>query len=179
MSSKYSSGSKQKDSHSQSKIDDAVPFIIILFIVGITVLIIRTLGFIGYIPSESMSPTVSKGDFIWVSKISHNFKRGDIIVFYSAEEDKLLVKRVIGMPGDTIRVDGDRVYCGDRLIHNYATSSSDIQKVFKRVPDNSYLFLGDNRAVSEDARYWDNPFIQSKDIKGKAIISLFPFHPIN
>ena len=131
-------------------------------------------------PSGSMIPTLNNNDKVLVSRIYNmdNLKRGDIIVFYSQELDERLVKRLIGVPGDEIEIKNGVVFInGVQLNENYVKNNKDFSGKFK-VPDGKYLFLGDNRAVSYDSRYWKNPYISSSDIDGKVIFRYYPFKDI-
>ena len=130
------------------------------------------------IPSTSMYPTIKVGDRILVTRVYNRskLKRGDIVVFYSQELHEMLIKRLVGLPGDTVEVkDGGKVYVNGKLSNEpYVVNKDNLQKDFK-VPADSYLFFGDNRPVSDDSRRWNNPYINSKDIKGKAHFVLYPF----
>lgn len=87
-----------------------------------------------------------------------------------------LIKRLIGLPGDVIDVkDNGQVFVnGNKIEEPYVVYKEELGKQFK-VPQNKYLFFGDNRAKSLDARKWENPYIDSKDIKGKAQFVIYPF----
>lgn len=130
------------------------------------------------VPSESMYPTIKIGDIITVTRVydKSKLKRGDIIVFYSYELKERLIKRLIGLPGDDIDIkDNGQVFInGNKIEEPYVVYKEELGKQFK-VPQDKYLFLGDNRANSKDARRWENSYIDSKDIKGKAQFVLYPF----
>ena len=130
------------------------------------------------IPSESMYPTIKIGDRITVTRVydRSKLKRGDIIVFYSYELKDRLIKRLIGLPGEEIEIkDNGQVFInGNKIEEPYVVYNEELGKRFK-VPQDKYLFLGDNRASSLDARKWENPYIDSKDIKGKAHFVIYPF----
>ncbi len=133
-----------------------------------------------YIPSESMKPTLNKGDQLFVTRIYNKSKieRGDVIVFYSKELEDLLIKRVIGLPGDNIEIkDGIVAVNGEEIEEDYVQYNQEKDGSFQ-VPEGKYLFLGDNRANSKDSRYWENPYIDQEDIKGKAQIRIYPFDRI-
>lgn len=136
-----------------------------------------------YIPSESMYPALTKGDHLFVKKIYNYSKieRKDILVFNFKEDEKeeLLIKRVIGLPGDNIKIDnrGKVFVNGEELEEPYVENKSNLPGEFK-VPEGKYFFLGDNRANSYDSRRWKNPFIDQSDIKGKAFIRVYPFNRI-
>ena len=137
-----------------------------------------------YIPSGSMEPTLQINDHLIVDKISYDFsspKRGDIIVFNptktleSENYHDAFIKRVIGLPGETVEVKNGRVYInGYPLKENYIEAKPDYQWGPQTVPANSYLVLGDNRNDSYDSHYWG--FVPRDKIIGRAI---FRFWPIN
>jgi signal peptidase I len=130
------------------------------------------------VPSSSMYPTIKVGDRIIVTKIyeKKNLKRGDIIVFKSDELKENLIKRLIGLPGDEVAVkDNGQVFInGSKIKEPYVVYPEALAKKFT-VPKNKYLFFGDNRANSFDARRWENPYIDSKNIQGKAQFVVYPF----
>jgi signal peptidase I len=146
--------------------------------VVVALLINKLIIFKIYVPSESMFPTIKIGDQIFVTKLYNksNIKRGDILVFYSEELGDLLIKRVIGLPGEKVEVKADgSVFVDDKKIEEpYVKNHSEKTGIFN-VPQDNYLFLGDNRSNSRDSRYWKDPYIGKNDIKGKARIIVFPF----
>ncbi|WP_042439641.1 signal peptidase I [Clostridium amazonitimonense] len=152
-----------------------LPIFLALIIAG---LINKFLIFKVYIPSESMLPTLKVGDQLFVTKIynTEKIEREDIIVFYSNELEDLLIKRVIGLPGDTVEIkdDGKVFVNGEELKEEYVKHQDDRGGKFK-VPENKFFFLGDNRANSKDSRWWKDPFIDKSDIKGKAQVRVYPF----
>lgn len=134
------------------------------------------------VPTGSMEDTIIPGDRLYVNEIFDTDKaeRGDILVFRSIElENKRLVKRLIGLPGETIEVkeDGSVYIDGEKLNEPYAKESAGEAKTFK-VPENSYFFLGDNRPISYDARFWNNPYISEDQIIGKVLFRFFPFNRV-
>ena len=143
----------------------------------IALLIKQFLIFKVYIPSGSMIPTLNEGDQLFVTRVYNldNLKRGDILVFDSDELNDVLIKRLIGLPGDKINIVKGTVYVnGEKLEEDYVKNSDDISGEFE-VPEGKYFFLGDNRAISYDARRWKNPYIDGSDIKAKAQIRVYPF----
>lgn len=130
------------------------------------------------VPSESMYPTIKIGDKITVTRIYNKdkLKKGDLIVFDSDELKIPLIKRLIGLPGDEVIIKnkGQVFINGSKIEEPYVVYMEDLDKKFK-IPENKYLFLGDNRANSFDARRWKNPYIDGKYIKGKAQFIIYPF----
>ena len=143
-----------------------------------------------YIPSESMVPTLEKNDRVLVNKLSyhmHAVHRGDVVVFKAppgVEKDvKDLVKRVIGLPGDTIeaRADG-RVYInGQVLEEKWLPKGVKTEPGFPpiKVPPDSYYVLGDNRPNSRDSRYFPSHFVEKKDIVGRVWLRIWPLNRID
>lgn len=150
----------------------------VLVAIILALLINKFLFFTVTIPSESMVPTIKINDRIVVTRIydRKKLKRGDIVVFYSRELHDTLIKRLIGLPGDKVEVkEGGQVYInGEKIDEPYVVYPEDLRKSFT-VGEDKYLFFGDNRAVSNDARRWQSPYIDGKDIKGKARFIIFPF----
>ncbi len=133
------------------------------------------------VPTGSMETTIMPGDRLYVNKLFNiqDAKRGDVIVFQSDELDAKLVKRLIGLPGETVDINGDgQVFInGEKLDEPYAKETKWPEQTFK-IPQGTYFFLGDNRPVSVDARYWRNPYISEDKIIGKATFRFFPFNRI-
>ncbi|HEX8948000.1 MAG TPA: signal peptidase I [Dissulfurispiraceae bacterium] len=147
------------------------------------------------IPSSSMEDTLLVGDHLLISKFIFGFKlpfadsrvlkirdpkRGDVIVFaYPKDTSKDFIKRVIGVPGDTIEIKDKRVYVNGRPYDNphEVHKEEDIIPGGQgprdnfgpvKVPANAYFVMGDNRDLSYDSRFWG--FVGAKDIKGLAFI---------
>lgn len=156
-----------------------VPIIIALVIV---LFLNKYIFILVTVPTGSMEDTIMPGDRLYVNELFNvdDAQRGDILVFKSDElGEKRLVKRLVGLPGDTVEVKADSsVYVnGELLDEPYVTQAESEPKIFN-VPENSYLFFGDNRPISYDARYWDNPYINESKIIGEVIFRFFPFNRI-
>lgn len=130
----------------------------------------------------SMFPTFKDGDYLIVDKLSYRFstpKRDDVVVFTPPfDTSTYFIKRVIGLPGETVIVDNTGVTIknsehpdGFKLYEPYISSNRD-NNVITTLDDHSYFVMGDNRAVSSDSRNW-GPLPES-NISGKAILRLFP-----
>lgn len=122
------------------------------------------------VPTGSMDPTIHPGDFIFANALAYVIdepQRGDVVTFEG--EDKMLVKRIIGTPNDTISfADGKVIVNGEVLEEDYLTS--DVKTYSGRtfvVPEGHYFVLGDNRMNSCDSRYFKEPYIESSKIKAK------------
>jgi len=152
----------------------------IVVAVVLALLITKFIVFKVYIPSESMVPTLNVGDRLFVARVynEEKFERGDILVFESDELEEKLIKRLIGLPGDKILIENGEVYVnGEKLIEDYIGNADRFNGEYE-VPEGKYFFLGDNRLWSKDSRYWINPYIDGKDIIGKAQFKVYPFSEI-
>lgn len=131
------------------------------------------------IPSESMMPTIDPGDRILVNRLAYRFgpvQRGDIVVFKSpSDPDVDFVKRVIAVGGDTIEVKrGMVILNGEPQIEGY-TMSVDVSNFPKTlIPEGNVFVMGDNRADSQDARFWTPPWLAEDAIIGKAFFTYWP-----
>jgi signal peptidase I len=137
-----------------------------------------------YIPSESMLPTLEVNDRLIVEKVSYRFEdpqRGDIVVFWPTERLKeenpslkdAFIKRIIGLPGETVEVRGGQVYInGQPLRENYIFDEPEYQWGPEVVPEDSYLVLGDNRNNSYDSHFWG--FVPRENIIGRAAVRFWP-----
>jgi signal peptidase I len=145
--------------------------------------VIRTFVFQAfYIPSESMVPTLKVGDRVLVNKLSydlHDPRRGDIVVFHAPKsaqtaDIKDLVKRVVGLPGETIEGKNGRVYINGRLLSEpylpAGVRSRDFGPV--KVPPDSYFMLGDNRQFSKDSIYFGA--IKRDKFIGRVFMRIWP-----
>ena len=134
--------------------------------------------FIASVPTGSMENTIPIGAQVITTRVFNkdNIERGDIVVFDSEELDVVLIKRCLGLPGDKVVFDDmGRVFInGEVYRESYVSSRSDFVGEFV-VPEDCYFFVGDNRAGSYDARYWENPYIHKDFVKGKGVFVIFPF----
>jgi signal peptidase I len=142
--------------------------------IGLATFINKVIIFKVEVPTGSMENTIMVGDKVETLRLSYLFsdpKRGDIVVFpYPDDESMDYIKRIIGLPGETIEgIDGYVYINGEPLEESYVTSLLDSDFGPFEIPEDSYFMMGDNRNVSEDARYWENKFVDKDKIKGKAI----------
>ncbi|MGL5354907.1 MAG: signal peptidase I [Clostridium sp.] len=120
------------------------------------------------VPTESMEPTLNVGDKLLVTNIYNldNLQFGDIVVFYSNELGEYMVKRLIGLPGDSISLDNGKLFVnGQYKKEDYIKFKDDYSGEFK-VEEGKYFFLGDNRPISLDSRLWNENYINGQDIIG-------------
>lgn len=131
------------------------------------------------VSGSSMNPTLSSNDLLLLNGVSQKLGYGDIAVI-RRENDTLLIKRVIGLAGDTIYINGDDgcVYRnGERLDEPYAVFPTPAQQLLGEVsvPLGHIFVLGDNRVNSHDSRYNDIGMIPLDSVIGKAVYRLYPF----
>lgn len=143
-------------------------------------LITRFLFFTAYVPTGSMKPSLNEGDRLIVTRLYNfqNIKRGDMLVFKSDELKDTLVKRVIGLPGDYVVIKNGVVSInGEDLDEDYVVNKDNSNKKDGSyiVPEENYFFLGDNRPVSNDAAFWEEPYISTSKVLGKVQIKIYPF----
>ncbi|MDO4581069.1 MAG: signal peptidase I [Bacillota bacterium] len=183
MSKKELSSDKKKTKRKQG-FGAAVKemLIIIAMAVAIAAVIKLFLFDTRIIPTTSMTPTISVNDRIVMSRLSYAFgsvpERGDIVVFTAPEELSMkddLVKRVIGLPGDTIEIKDGLVYInGEPYAEDYLLEPPYYYMEPLTVPEGCYFMLGDNRNGSNDGHLWSEKFVPLDDIKGKALFCYWP-----
>ena len=137
------------------------------------------------IPSGSMENTIMTGDRVFGNRLAYIFgepKRFDIIIFrYPDDEKQLFIKRIIGLPGETVEIhDGQIFIDGSKTPLKDVTTKEFIQGSFGpyTVPDNCYFVMGDNRNNSKDSRYWEHTFVTDDEIVGKAFLRYWPLNKI-
>lgn len=166
---------------------DVLPYIIIV----VSVVIIRSFIVTPVVVrGDSMDDTLKDGQVLFLSKISyrvHDIKRFDIVVIKDIDDD-LIIKRVIGLPGDDVNYKDNKLYInGKRVKDIYAngeTGDFTLQNICEinnddcvaKIPDNMYLALGDNREVSADSRV--KGLFSRKQILGKATLRIWPLNKI-
>ncbi len=148
------------------------------------------------VPTGSMIHTIEPGDQLFVNSHAYGFKipfadhklftkpvqRGDIIVFPYPEDPSIdFVKRVVGVGGDTIRIDGEDVYVNDKLLDAPFIFYDDTIPPFTqdrtiRIPEHKLWVMGDNRRNSKDSRFWG--FVDEDTVKAKAGL-IFWSHDVN
>lgn len=147
-----------------------------LLILGILMLTKYVVFFL-IVPSGSMYPTIDEHSVLVAVPVhdATKLQRGDIVAFQSDELNIQMVKRLIGLPGDNVVINqqGKLTINGQAVVETYVQYPANVGEHFE-VPEGCYLFLGDNRSDSNDARYWDNPYIPAEKIRGKAIFTLWP-----
>lgn len=154
----------------------------IVLVFGVSFLLTTYVGQRTRVNGESMYPTLHDDDNLIVDKVSYRFsdpRRYDIIVFPYRYKDMYFIKRIIGLPGETVQILDGYVYIDgkkldehffDEKIQNAALASDPIT-----LGDDEYFVLGDNRNASEDSRFPDVGNVRRKEIIGRAWVRIWPF----
>lgn len=155
--------------------------IIYVILAVIFVVLFQTVFMLSLIPTSSMENTIMTGDVVFSTTYDvkeEDIERFDILVFVPPDEpDITYIKRVVGLPGETIEVKEGKVYAdGVELDDSFINGSQNqVGNGVYEVPEGCYFFLGDNRNNSNDSRFWENPYVPVEDIQAKAKCILFPF----
>ena len=147
--------------------------IIILVVVLVRTFIITPVRVVG----SSMDKTLKEGEILLLEKIDKKYKRYDIVVI--KENNERIIKRIIGMPGESVKIVEGVIYInGEAIEDKYSSSYTGDFSLDKFdldvIPEDSYFVLGDNRIVSKDSRLLGP--INKKKIQGKAIYRIWPFN---
>ncbi len=154
----------------------------LLVVLAVVLLFIRYVGQRTYVNGDSMNATLEDGDNLFVDKISYRFKdpeRFDIIVFpYQYQEDTYYIKRIIGLPGETVQIEDGEIYIdGEVLEESYGKEVMRNPGIADQpivLGEDEYFVLGDNRNNSSDSRDPSVGVIEGEDIVGKAFIRIWP-----
>ena len=133
------------------------------------------------IPSASMEDTVMEGDRIFGYRLAYAFHepaRYDIVIFrYPDDPDILFIKRVIGLPGETVTIEDGCVYIDDSRIpldDSFCPEPPMGDYGPYEVPEGHYFVMGDNRQLSNDSRFWENTYVSAEQIVGQAGLRYWP-----
>lgn len=140
------------------------------------------------VQGSSMYPTLEEKDYLIINRVAYNKKlpeKKDIIVFKTEllqdnGKKKDLVKRVIGLPGDHVKITDYQVYINGELLEEDYLSSTVITEgnIDITIPEGSIFVMGDNRQHSMDSRDPDVGLVKIEDIMGKVVVRLLPFNKI-
>ena len=138
-----------------------------------------------FVKGASMEPNFEDGDYLLVDEISYRFSepaRGDVVIFrYPEDKSQFFIKRIIGLPSETIELKNNRVIAyngqnpdGLELKESYLDSEQEtLGNIIMRLGGNEYFVLGDNRLASSDSRRWGP--VEKTLITGKAFLRAWPF----
>lgn len=154
------------------------------------------------VDGSSMEPNYYNGELLFANKTiqwlgntdfaqnrGYDYKRGDVVIF--AHADDKLIKRVIAVEGDTVRISGGQVYVNGKLlqedyipetINTYMPAGTRAlmgENETVRVPTEHYFLMGDNRNVSKDSRFGEVGFVPRSDLQGKVFIRYWPITRFN
>ena len=186
MRSKEREAEKKNESEKKEKSTAQNILGTIAYIVGVCVFVFLILHFVGQrtvVNGSSMDTTLANGQNLVMDKLSYRFhdpERYDIIIFPGPEEfgqHPYYIKRIIGMPGETVQIKDGKVYINDSetpLDDSFVPETPLGSFGPYEVPENCYFMMGDNRNNSKDSRYWQNTYVQFDQIVGKAEIRYFP-----
>ena len=137
------------------------------------------------IPSGSMENTIMPGDRIIGNRLAYiagDPERFDVIIFrYPDDESQLFIKRIIGLPGETVEIRDGKIYINgsSQPLDDVETKETMIGSFGPyTLPEDSYFVMGDNRNNSLDSRYWDNTFVTRDEILGEAVFRYWPLTQI-
>lgn len=186
----YKKGKKKarKKSENPEDINIVKELLSLIIYIGLVILlcyfVIHFVGCRSRVDGTSMMPTLSDNDNLWVDKLSYRFgdpKRFDVVIF-NYDEDTTYVKRIIGLPGETVRIDQDgNIFINEQLLkEDYGMETilpTNLGRANQPVllGEDEYFVLGDNRNNSQDSRWADVGNVNRKDIVGKVILRIYPF----
>lgn len=155
----------------------------IAVVVAATYLVVTFVGQRTQVSGESMETTLSDGDHLIVDKISYRFRdpeRYDIVVFpYRLEENTYYIKRIIGLPGETVQIVDGEVYIDGKLLGehygNEPMENAGLAADPITLGDDEYFVLGDNRNNSQDSRVSNVGVLHRDELLGRAWIRIWPF----
>lgn len=159
----------------------------ILYIAFVILAVWFIITFVGQrtqVDGYSMYDTLEDGDNLWVDKLSYRFKdpeRFDIVIFPFQDSNVFYIKRIIGMPGETVRIDDyGTIYINDKPLeedYGYETIAYDrIGRAGENITlgEDEYFVMGDNRNDSKDSRYEEVGNIKRDELEGKAVLRIWP-----
>ena len=158
----------------------------IIIVVAVVILAQNFLIINAKVPTESMVNTIMVGDQIFGNRLAYKFgdpQRFDIVIFkYPDDEKQLFIKRIIGLPGETVTIKDGKVYINDSQepLDDSFCPETPLAKgdgVYQ-VPEDCYFMLGDNRNYSKDSRYWVNKYVARDKILGEAVLRYWPLNKI-
>lgn len=188
MSRKVYSNKKTKPEKIETdKVKDIIGMVVyFLIVVAVMVFVVKFIGQRTVVIGDSMQTTLSDGDNLITDKITYRFrdpKRFDIVVFpFKENTSKLLIKRIIGMPGETVQIKNGKVYInGYELQENYGNEIMNDAGIASEpilLGEDEYFVLGDNRNNSQDSRFSSVGNVSRSDLIGRAWVRIWPLDKI-
>ena len=160
---------------------DTLKYLIVIVVVLVIVLYVVTLQ---QVVGPSMQPTLNEGDVLILNKFHYylfDVKRNDVVSL-KYDGSKYLIKRVIGLPGESIYYKDNILYINgnpykENIVEGLITEDFDLKDLgYDKIPDDMYLVLGDNRGNSLDSRNKEVGLIKKEDIIGKVFIRIWPLN---
>ena len=162
---------------------EIVSYILVILIAFLVAVVINNFVIINAtVPTKSMADTIDENDKLFGYRLAYLFsepRRGDVVIFehkcYKSSDKEALIKRVIGIPTDTIEIiDGVLYRNGNVVEESYLLEPMEGDFGPYVIPEGCYFLLGDNRNISDDARFWDYQFVKEEDIIAKAMFKYSP-----
>ena len=147
----------------------------------IFVILFQTTFMLSLVPSGSMKGTIKTNSIVFSTRYDvdeDDLERYDILTFVAPDDpDITYIKRLIGLPGETIEVKDGKVYADGVELDSSFTKETQNQAGggIYEIPEGCYFFMGDNRNNSNDSRFWEKPYVPAKNIQAKAKCVIFPF----
>ena len=154
--------------------------------VRIVVAVVLVVGIVNtFFLLNAMENTITKGDQLFGNRLAykdHDPERYDIVIFkYPDDEKQLFIKRVIGLPGETVTIIDGEVYIDDDptpLDDSFLPEKMEGDFGPYEVPEDCYFMMGDNRNWSNDSRFWQNTYVRRDQILAKALLRYWPLNKI-
>lgn len=177
---------KNTEKKQKSKFREIIEFVLPIALAVVVAFVLKNYVIANaWIPTGSMLNTIQEEDRVIANRLAYKNKdpeRYDIIIFkFPDNEEENYVKRIIGLPGETVQIvngvvyvtktDGEIIQLDDSFVTN-CDPVGDFGPV--TVPENSYFTLGDNRNNSIDSRFWKNKFVKREKIIGKVLFRYYP-----
>lgn len=176
--------SDDQNPNQKSNKDEILSWIKVIVSAFLIAIVLRTFVFqMALVNQISMNPTLYEGQMLVISKINYlagNPQRGEIVVLKDEAENKLLIKRVIGLPGEKIQLKDGKVYINSKELQPDYTSFPTYAYTQEQwtLPAGEYFVLGDNREHSRDSRSENVGLVNRKSIIGKAVFRIWPFNSL-
>ena len=168
-----------------ARLKESLSFIFLVLVIVLPIRFFVAQPFI--VNGDSMLPTFNTGEYLIIDQISHNFKdiqRGDVLVFrFPDDRDRFFIKRVIGLPGETVEISGEEVKIinsdnpGGFVLSEPHITRQTASSVNTTLSSGEYFMMGDNRKESLDSRVWGP--LNEKLILGRAFLRLMPIDSLD